>query len=97
MRNLHINICGIILILFSSTGYVLGQESYPIPNKTPTRLVYIQHSNNHNTYVYDANLKNDSIVKNNPVNEYRIVYTEGGSIKPLTGLQNRMAYGLTTN
>jgi hypothetical protein len=25
--------------------------------KTPTRLFYIQHSDNHNTYVYDANNK----------------------------------------
>ncbi|HLV39625.1 DUF4833 domain-containing protein [Xanthomarina sp.] len=83
-----------IFILFSTTTYVLGQENYPAPEETPTRLFYIQHSNNHNTYVYDANIKNDSIDKENPINEYRIVYTEGGTIKPLTGLQKRMAYGL---
>ncbi|MCX7548654.1 DUF4833 domain-containing protein [Xanthomarina sp. F1114] len=97
MKNLLLKICGIIIILFSSTTYVFGQESYPVPNKTPTRLFYIQHSNNHNTFVYDAYIKDDSIIKDDPVKEYRIVYTEGGLIKPLTGLQKRMAYGLTTN
>ncbi|MCX7550410.1 DUF4833 domain-containing protein [Xanthomarina sp. F2636L] len=97
MKNLLLKIYGIILILFSSTTYVFGQESYPIPNKTPTRLFYIQHSNNHNTFVYDAQLKNDSIDIENPIKEYRIVYTEGGVIRPLTRLQKHMAYGLSTN
>jgi len=87
----------IFIMLLSTISQVIGQENYPIPKETPTRLFYIQHSNNFNTYVYDANIVNGSIVKESPIKEYRIVYTEGGEIKPLTGLQKRMAYGLTTS
>ncbi|MFL0354534.1 DUF4833 domain-containing protein [Xanthomarina sp. GH4-25] len=83
------------LIIFSTTTLAFAQDNYPIPEKTPTRLFYIQHSNNSNTFVYDANIINNTINKEKPINEYRILYTEDGAIKPLTGLQKRMAYGLT--
>ena len=96
MGNLHLNIFYTFLILFSIPTFILAQENYPIPNKSPFRLFYIQHSNNHNTFVYEANMKNKSIDIDNPIIEYRIVYTEEGTIKPLTGLQKRMAYGLST-
>jgi hypothetical protein len=42
------------MFLFAFSGY---SQNYPEPAKTPTRLFYIQHSDNHNTYVYDANIK----------------------------------------
>ncbi len=74
--------------------YCSGQEGYPVPPATDTRLFYIQHSNNHNTYVYDANVKDGVIPADNPVDIYRIVYTEGGVKKPLTSIQRRMAYGM---
>jgi len=95
MGRLLINIL-YTLFIFSLATVVQGQENYPIPKETPTRLFYIQHSNNHNTYVYDANIKNQLIDKEEPVNEYRIVYTEGGVIKPLTAIQKRKAYGFTS-
>jgi hypothetical protein len=41
-----------------------------------TRLFYIQHSDNHNTYVYDANIKAGIIDSSQPINAYRIVYTK---------------------
>lgn len=71
-----------------------GQAGYPEPKKTDTRLFYIQHSDNHNTYVYDANLKGAVINKSEPINEYRIVYTENGIKRSLTMLQEKLAYGL---
>ncbi|SFW51566.1 protein of unknown function [Sinomicrobium oceani] len=73
------------------------QDDYPIPEKTPTRLFYIQHSNNHNTYVYDARMKGRSIDREDPVDAYRIVYTEGGVKKPLNIAQRKMAYGMVTD
>jgi hypothetical protein len=51
-----------------------------------SRLFYIQHSDNHNTYVYDANIKAGIIDSSQPINTYRIVYTQNG-IKPLSRLQ----------
>lgn len=72
-----------------------AQIGYPTPPKTPNQLFYIQHSNNHNTYVYEANIKAGQIDASNPINEYRIVYTEGAEKKPLTSIQKKMAYGMT--
>ncbi|OBX21965.1 MULTISPECIES: DUF4833 domain-containing protein [Bizionia] len=72
----------------------LAQTGYPEPEKTETRLFYIQHSNNHNTYVYDANLNGSVINQLEPIKEYRIIYTENGIKRPLTYLQKSRAYGL---
>ena len=81
---------------FFSNTIVFSQENYPKPEKTATRLFYIQHSNNHNTYVYDANMEGESINTKNPIVEYRIVYTEGGVKKPLSKVQKDFAYGMNT-
>jgi hypothetical protein len=74
------------------SGY--SQDDYPEPAKTPTRLFYIQHSKNHNTYVYDANIKGEIIDPSQPIEEYRIVYTQNGIKKPLTVMQRKFAYGM---
>jgi hypothetical protein len=62
-------------------------------NHKTARLFYIQHSDNHNTYVYDANIKAGIIDSSQPINAYRIVYTKNG-IKPLSRLQKKLAYGM---
>ncbi|MGS2738140.1 DUF4833 domain-containing protein [Sinomicrobium sp. M5D2P17] len=74
-----------------------AQNGYPIPETTPTRLFYIQHSNNYNTYVYDARMSGKSIDRKKPVEAYRIVYTEGGVRKPLNLAQKKLAYGMATD
>ena len=84
-------------ICMSICTTIFSQEKYPVPEETSTRLFYIQHSKNHNTYVYDAKMKGDSISLENPINEYRIVYTEGGEKKPLNKIQKQFAYGMVTN
>lgn len=80
------------LLLWINFSY--GQSGYPVPHKSSTHLFYIQHSDNHNTYVYDANMKNQVICKEDPLDIYRIVYTEGGKKKSLTTVQRTMAYGM---
>lgn len=71
------------------------QEGYPVPADAPGRLFYIQHSSNHNTYVYDANLTADKKLNTaNPIYVYRIDYTKGGVKGELTGVQRKMAYGV---
>jgi hypothetical protein len=57
-------------------------------------LFYIQHSDNHNTYVYDANIKAGIIDSSQPINAYRIVYTKKWYKKPLSRLQKKLAYGM---
>jgi hypothetical protein len=68
------------ICLFS--GY---SQNLPRTSKTPTRLFYIQHSDNHNTYVYDANIKAGIIDSSQPINTYRIVYTKNGIKNPCQG------------
>tara|TARA_Y100001934_G_C12292005_1_gene745310 strand:+ start:479 stop:1093 length:615 start_codon:yes stop_codon:yes gene_type:complete len=81
---------------FFINSILFSQENYPVPEKTASRLFYIQHSNNYNTYVYDANMEGDFISTENPINEYRIVYTEDGAKKPLNKIQKQFAYGMIT-
>ncbi len=74
---------------------LLAQDNYPVPPLTENRLFYIQHSKNFNTYVYDANfIIPNHLSEKEPVNIYRIVYTEGGIKKPLTTFQRKLAYGI---
>jgi len=84
----------IFCFLFSIISPVFAQDKYPKPPHNNLRLFYIQHSNNHNTFVYDAKLIGSNFDKKNPVDQYRIVYTDGGVKKPLTEIQKKMAYGL---
>ena len=83
---------GFCFLLFSAGCF--AQEGYPEPEKTTNPLFYIQHSKNHNPYVYDANLSNGVLNITEPVTEYEIVYTDKGQKRPLSGLQRRMAYGI---
>jgi hypothetical protein len=78
---------------FSFMGVAFSQDNYPVPPSTPNQLFYIQHSNNHNTYVYDVNMHNGNIVSADPISVYRIMYTEGGEKKELTRIQRKLAYG----
>ncbi|WP_413997907.1 DUF4833 domain-containing protein [Flavobacterium sp. W1B] len=76
---------------------VSAQKDYPIPPAAENRLFYIQHGQNHNTYVYDANFIETTFLSDSePVSIYRIVYTEGGVKKELTKTQQKLAYGLNT-
>jgi hypothetical protein len=81
-----------VVILSAVCTY--GQTGYPTPPSSDTRLFYIQHSDNYNTYVYDAKMKDTTILVEDPLDIYRIVYTEGGKKKPLSGIQRKMAYGM---
>jgi len=87
-----------LLFSVSVVFFSFSQENYPKPKKTTTRLFYIQHSNNFNTYVYDARLSNNKTLDSQkPIDQYRIVYTEDGKKKPLTLIQKKYAYGMRAN
>src|SRR4051812_38725197 len=87
----------VLLFLFLvSANICCAQDGYPVPPNNPGRLFYIQHANNHNTFVYDANLLNSKSLDNNsPINVYRINYKKGGIKEELSGLQRKMAYGVS--
>lgn len=77
------------------TKWAKSQDNHPSPPKNQEHLFYIQHSDSHNTFMYDVNLDGKNMVEKNPIEIYRILYEEGGKIKPLTTLQNSMAYGVS--
>jgi len=73
---------------------VYAQQGYPVPPAAPHRLFYIQHSDNHNTYVYDAVMEGHDIRAESPIDIYRILYAEDGRKAPLTAVQRKLAYGI---
>jgi len=73
---------------------IYAQNDFPKPQKTANRLFYIQHSNNTNTYVYDANMNGESINSSKPIDAYRILYSKNREKKPLTWIQKKFAYGI---
>lgn len=80
---------------FLLSGQIFAQHGYPVPQKTANHLFYIQHSENKNTFVYDAIFANQGILNDSdPVDIYRILYAEEGQKKPLTLTQQKFAYGL---
>ncbi|PZR23408.1 MAG: hypothetical protein DI539_03020 [Flavobacterium psychrophilum] len=71
------------------------QDGYPVPPDCPSRMFYIQHANNHNTFVYDANFTASKAIKDaDPIHVYRINYKKGGIKEELTNMQRKMAYGV---
>jgi len=83
-----------LFLVAVATGF--AQDNYPVPPHNPGRLFYIQHANNHNTFVYDANLQSSkSFDSDSPINVYRINYKKGGIKEELSGLQRKMAYGVS--
>lgn len=85
------------LIFFFLVNYIVSahaQQGYPTPPSEANRLFYIQHSDNHNTFVYNANLKNGIIQVDDPLEIYRIAYTEGGKKMPLNPFQKALAFGM---
>ncbi|MFP9115989.1 DUF4833 domain-containing protein [Flavobacterium sp. RHBU_3] len=88
----------VVFVFFFLPFLQYAQQGYPTPADSQRRLFYIQHSKNHNTFVYDANLaKAGKLNTADPVEVYRITYEEGGAKEELTQVQRKMAYGVTVN
>lgn len=43
--------------------------------------------------MYYANIKEETSDPSQPINQYRIVYTQKGIKKPLSGIQKKFSYG----
>lgn len=71
-----------------------AQKGYPTPEKSANHLFYIQHSQNHNTFVYEANFTNKKFNITEPIKIHRIAYTKGGGKEELTKMQRNLAYGI---
>ena len=85
----------LILLLLFALPECPAQDGYPVPPDSHKRLFYIQHSKNHNTYVYDANFVSSATIKDSdPIDVYQIDYKKDGTREELTTLQRNMAYGV---
>ena len=81
-------------LLFFISIISQAQNTHPIPEKSASHLFYIQHSQNHNTFVYEANFRNKKIEETEPIKIHRIAYTKGGEKEELTKMQRNLAYGI---
>lgn len=84
-----------LLLCWVCSSY--AQNNYPSPPPSKQRLFYIQHSDNTNTYVYDALMDGNNLNEHNPVEAYRILYADNGEKKPLSSIQKKFAYGIKTD
>ena len=90
----------LFLIFFTSVICLAQTEKnihqFPIPDKTPLRLFYLQRSLNKNTIVYDACFdEKGNLNCENPVNIYWIRYEEKGQIMQLRYLDRYFAFGVS--
>lgn len=89
-RNIIIALFSLLIVSFSTP-----EQEYPVPPVGKNHLFYIQHSNNHNTFVYDANFTaTKKLSETEPVKVYRITYTKGGIKEELSPMQRKLAYGI---
>lgn len=84
----------LISIICSLLFCANAQHNYPIPTPNAASLFYIQHSDNHNTYVYEAVIKGKLLDSIEPISVHRKMYTKNGETEPLNALQRAMAYGV---
>jgi hypothetical protein len=80
-------------LLFVSLS-MQAQKGYPTPKITDNHLFYIQHSKNHNTFVYEANFDDSKFDDTEPIKIHRVAYTKGGVKEELTKIQRKLAYGV---
>lgn len=82
------------LLLLCCPLVQFAQHGYPTPPTATSRLFYIQHSNNHNTFVYDANIASGKLNTTEPIDVYCLKYKDGGGREALSPVQRKMAYGV---
>lgn len=74
--------------------YAGAPANYPVPPGSMERLFYLQRSNNSNTVIYDANLKEDGgLDERKPVVVYWLRYNTTGERKALNFVERNFAYG----
>ena len=70
---------------------------YPSPEESEDLLFYIQRNQNENTVIYEINRDNTGLVDLDlPMVAYWIQYSWGGKKKGLNYIQNKLAYGYTS-
>lgn len=69
-------------------------DTFPVPPGSSNQLFYLQRTSNKNTIMYDLNMKNGMLDKENPVHVYWIRYSDQGQRQELSYIQRTFAYGV---
>lgn len=81
----------------SSKQLAFIPPDYPVPPKSNTLLFYLQRSNNSNTVVYEANLReNGELDQDDPVKVYWIRYNTNGERRALKTTERLFAFGVVS-
>lgn len=83
-----------LCLITLSLSVIAQVENFPVPAADSKQLFYMQRTSNINTIVYELNLQNGLINKENPVKEYWIRYQEKGQREDLNYIQRKFAYGI---
>jgi hypothetical protein len=67
---------------------------YPTPSGNNSQLFFVQRDPNINTLIYELNLKNGTIVEDEPIHVFWIRYAEKGQHDDLNYIQRNFAYGI---
>ncbi|MEO5594798.1 MAG: DUF4833 domain-containing protein [Chitinophagaceae bacterium] len=78
------------------TGDKAITDTFPVPAGNINQLFYLQRTSNKNTIVYDLNIVNGALDKNEPVHVYWIRYSDQGQRQELSYIQRTFAYGIKT-
>ncbi len=85
----------LILCLFCKQSlFAQRDERYPNPTGNSNQLFFIQRDPNINTLIYELNLKNGTIVDDEPIHVFWIRYAEKGQRDELNYIQRNFAYGI---
>lgn len=85
-----------LFILFFSAITLFAQEGYPKPTADNV-IFYIQHNRGKNTFFYQPKFSKDgNLDSREPIIAQRQLFDEDGEIKPLSAIQKRYAYGVST-
>jgi len=76
------------------TGDKTLMDTFPVPPVNNNQLFYLQRTSNKNTIVYDLNIKNGTLDKDEPVHVYWIRYSDQGQRQELSYIQRTFAYGI---
>ena len=85
-KKISLLLIGLISLVLQGVAQV---EDFPVPVPDSKQLFYLQRTSNTNTIVYELNLQNGSIDKENPIKEYWIRYQEKGQREDLNYIQRK--------
>lgn len=89
---------GIMMPAFAQSGDTSNPSplKFPTPKGIANQLFYLQRDPNLNTLIYELNVKNGVVDRDEPVLAYWIRYSEDGKKQDLSYLQKKFAYGVQT-